>query len=132
MNVLIVYSVFGAAFPDIQSKVDFMHNYPTPMFYLWGSFDGAVMVLMPALGFVTARSSALMSLTVFSMLGAMMTFMIGSSCWSGGIVGGMHLGQAREARRVLQRLAADNAARNGCPPPPFLGNGDSRVHPFGD
>ena len=131
MNVLIVYSVFGAAFPDIQSKVEFMHNYPAPMFYLWGSFDGAVLVLPPALAFVTARSSALMSLTVFSMCGAFGLFMASVSCRSGGIVGGMHLGQAREARRILQRLAADNVAPNACPPPPFLGNGDSRVHPFG-
>ena len=110
LNTLIIYSVFGAAFPDVESKVEFMCDNPNSMAYLWFSFDFAVMVLPLAVGFVTARSSAVMSIAAFSAGGAWALFMSLSSCRVRGIVAAMHIGQAKEARRALHEVEAQAQA----------------------
>ena len=103
INALAAYSVFGAAFPDISSKVEFALDNPTSMFYLWGSFDGALISIFVTLSCVAARASALMGLVMLSIFGAFFLFMMMSG-FGGGIVGRLQVGQAHEARRVLSYL----------------------------
>ena len=69
MFILILYTSFGAALPDVPAKLDFMLSNPYHCSAMWGLFDWLMFLVPISLGFVTARSSAVLSLTCFATFG---------------------------------------------------------------
>ena len=60
-----MYTFVGSALPDALSKLEFVLANRTSFGMLWTLFDLAEMVMPPAVGFVAARASAVMSLSIF-------------------------------------------------------------------
>lgn len=100
MTAVCIYSFVGAGLPDALSKIEYLIDALAYVFFMWPCFDFVVIFLFLALGLVTARSSAIMSIACFTAVGLSQLhgmFFIGIF----GPVAIGHLQQWRVAKRII-------------------------------
>lgn len=107
MFILILYTSFGAALPDVPAKLDFMLSNPYHCSAMWGLFDWLMFLVPISLGFVTARSSAVLSLTCFATFGLL--FIILGLLTKIGVPGRLILAQQAHTRRVMKKVQQEDA-----------------------
>merc|ERR1719453_2010872 len=87
--VSIMYTGFGASLSDTMDKLEFMFDIPLTMGAVWGFFDMLVFLVPLTVGFVTARSSAILSIAGF-VSAAFMLIMIQGILPGCGVAASLH------------------------------------------
>ena len=116
--ILILYTAFGAALPDMPSKLDFMLSHPMHCTLMWGVFDNLMFLVPLSLGFITARSSAVLSFSCFATFGVYQLIMLGLVNF--GVPGNLARAQQVQVRRVVATIEAQAARASAAPGEPAV------------
>ena len=114
---VIAYAYVSAGLPDTVSKIEYLIDVRSSIGRLWPMFDLAIMILLPlAVGFIAARSSAIMSLAIFASIILIQGFVTTLILPSSGVVSAGQKNAWRNANRILKHKAA---AAGGAPSRPL-------------
>ena len=114
MTANLCYGYIGAGLPDALSKVEFLMDTRSSGGNLWKIFDVVLLLLHLTVGFVTARSSAIMCMCIFAGFGCAQLVIFGVVIPCGPVAVG-HLNLWRNANRVLRRAKSEAAADPAAP-----------------
>jgi hypothetical protein len=114
MNVLVMYTTFGAALPDVLSKLEHICEDRKQLNLIWVLFDAAIGFMPFAVGFAAARASAILSLGILSVGGTQMAMLM---CYmphsKNSTVVRLARGQQRAAKRLFHRATRREAGEPG-------------------